>query len=43
MLVLYTINVASGTGNLLRVAQHGVASVHSVPSGATSYTRSAVI
>jgi len=43
MLVLYTINVASGTGNQLRVAQHGVASVHSVPSGTTSYTRSAVI
>jgi len=43
MLVLYTINVASGTGNQLSVAQHGVASIHSVPSGTTSYSRSAVI
>lgn len=43
MLVLYTINATNGTGNPTRVAQHGVASVHGVPTGTTSYTRSTVI
>jgi hypothetical protein len=43
MLVLYTVNATNGTGNPTRVAQHGVASVHGVPSGTTSYTRSTQI
>lgn len=44
MLVLYTINAINGTtGFPERVAQHGVASIRSVPSGTTSYTRSTVI
>jgi hypothetical protein len=44
MLVLYTINAVNGSGaNPTRVAQHGVASVHNVPTGTTSYTRSTVI
>ena len=44
MLVLYTINAVNGTaGNPTRVAQHGVASVHNVPTGTTNYTRSTVI
>jgi hypothetical protein len=41
--VSYTINATNGTGNPIRVAQHGVANVHSVPTGTTAYTRSTVI
>jgi hypothetical protein len=43
MEVSYTINAINGTGNPIRIAQHGVANVHGVPSGTTSYTRSTVI
>ena len=43
MLGWYSVNASTGTGNPTHVAQHGVASVHGVPNGTSSFTRSTVI